>query len=260
MKVGCVSYINALPFHLPFQLGQLRTSAQFTYAIPSVLNTQLQEGKLDVALTSSVEYLDRDYHLLPQLGIVGLRQVLSVNLYTRIPIEKLHGVPIGLTDHSATSISLLKVLCRYLWKVSPSWEQKPPCSRLDLEFHRLYDAFLLIGDAALIQENIAGYQTIDLAAAWHEMTGLPFVFAVFSAQNTLLLQPLDHLQQELEKALSWSEQHPEEIERAALQQCRLPLKKIRAYYANLRYRLGSKEIESLELFRRLRHGIPTICP
>ncbi len=243
MNVGCVSYINALPFHLPFQLGHIQTSAQFIYAIPSVLNSMLREERLDVALSSSVEYLDRNYRLLPHLGIVGLNQVLSVNLYTRTSVNKLDGARIGLTHHSATSTSLLKVLCRHFWKVSPQWENEPlPC----------YDAFLLIGNDALEQEHVPGFQTIDLATAWYEMTGLPFVFAVFSARKNIETSRLDRLQQELDNALSWSALHPQEIEHAALRQCKLNSKRIRAYYASLGYRLGPQEIESLELFRRYR--------
>ena len=243
MNVGCVSYINALPLHLPFQLGHIHTCAQFTYAIPSVLNRMLSEEKLDVALSSSVEYLDKNYRLLPHLGIVGLNQVLSVNLYTRTSVDRLDGARIGLTHHSATSISLLKVLCRHFWKVSPKWENEPLS---------IYDAFLLIGNEALKQDHVPGFQTIDLAAAWYEMTGLPFVFAVFSARKDIDNGRLDRLQQQLNSALTWSEAHPQEIEHAALIQCELSLERIRAYYASLSYRLGPQEIESLELFRKYR--------
>ena len=243
MNVGCVSYINSLPFYLPFQLGHIPTSSRFIHAIPSVLNKMLHEKKLDIALSSSVEYLDRNYRLLPDLGIVGLNQVLSVNLYTRIPVDKLDGARIGLTSHSATSISLLKVLCRHFWKVSPQWENEPL---------PVYDAFLLIGNDALKQEHIPGFQTIDLATSWYEMTGLPFVFAVFSARKETDASDLDRLQKELESALAWSEAHPQEIEHEAMKHCPLNPERIRAYYACLKYRLGVQEIESLELFRRYR--------
>ena len=203
----------------------------------------LREKKLDVALSSSVEYLDGNYHLLPHLGIVGLYQVLSVNLYTRTSIDSLHGAHIGLTHQSATSVSLLKVLCRHFWKISPQWENESlSCN----------NAFLLIGNDALEQASFPGFQTIDLATAWYEMTGLPFVFALFSARKDINMSRLDQLQQELESALTWSEQNPQEIEHAAQAQCSINSERIRAYYASLRYRLGTQEIESLELFRRYR--------
>lgn len=259
MNVGCVSYINALPLHLPFQLGLIHTSSKFTYGIPSVLNQMLREKKIDVALSSSVEYLDGNYRLLPHLGIVGLNQVLSVNLYTRISVDRLHGARIGLTHHSATSVSLLKVLCRHFWKISPKWEDNVPT----LQQHRslrsrvfqplaCFDAFLLIGNDALEHSWVPGFQTIDLAAAWYDLTGLPFVFALFSARKDIDNSELYQLEQELESALTWSEENPQEIERAAMEQCTLNSERIRAYYASLRYRLGKKEFESLELFRRYR--------
>lgn len=250
LRVGCVEYINALPIHFPFQGGHIPCSSAFTFAIPSVLNGLLRENKLDVALSSSVEYLDGNYRLVPGFGIVGLQQVLSVNLYTRLPVNALEGARIGLTHHSAASISLLKVLFRHHWRVAPQLE---PLDRKELLTG--YDAFLLIGDEALEQLTIPGFQTIDLATAWHEMTGLPFVFAVFSARNEVSFSSLEILQQELDAALAWSSAHREAIEKAAMKQCQMTPELVRNYYTVLGYRLGSQEIESLELFRKLRHNV-----
>lgn len=239
-RVGMLAYINALPFHLPYRLGELKTKKHFTYAIPSSLNSQLRAGKLDMALTSCAEYFDGDYHLLPDFCISAHKEILSVNLYIRGSIDKAR---IGLTHHSATSVSLLHVLCKHFWKVEPHF--------VPLVEEETFDGFLLIGDEALKQMTIPSYQTIDLAAAWYEATGLPFVFAVMAARGDVACE-----MHEFEAALKWSEANRERLVEVAQTQCPLPKALINRYYDTCHYRLGEKELEGLQLFQQLRKRVP----
>src|SRR5262245_46647635 len=168
MRIGFVDYINTLPISLPFRLGIIETNFEFVYKIPSELNHLLRGGKLDIALVSSVEYLQGNYSLAPGFGIACADQIMSVNLYTQIPISALTGKRVGLTHHSATSVELLKVLCYHLWKIEPQFElldRKEPLSK--------YAAFLLIGDEALANVSVSSFEAIDLGLAWHTLTGLP---------------------------------------------------------------------------------------
>ncbi len=247
LNIGIVEYINALPFHLPFRLGELQTKATFTYGIPSELNRQLHEGKLDIALTSSVEYFNGSYQLLPGYCIGAHKEILSVNLYIRgeqvvrdknFDRKVLEGAQIGLTHHSGTSIALLKVLCAHFWKVKPNF--------VPLTQNEVYDGFLLIGDDALKKLTIPGYQTIDLATAWYEATQLPFVFALITMR-----EDISYKADEFEKALQWSETHREYLVDAAHKQCGLPKALINRYYDVCKYRLGENELEGLHLFQSL---------
>ncbi|MCH9626680.1 MAG: Chorismate dehydratase [Chlamydiales bacterium] len=245
--IGMVEYINALPFHLPFRLGEIKTEASITYGIPSAVNAQLRAGKLDMALTSCAEYFDGPYQLLPGFCIGACKEILSVNLYTRLP--KLDGATIAVTHHSATSIALLKVLCHHFWKVEPTFiplEREKPLTH--------YDAFLLIGDEALEQLTIPGYQTIDLASAWYEATQLPFVFAVFAQRGGAH----DH-SGELEASLQWSEANRGRLIHEAHLQSGLAPELIDRYYTLCRYRLEDKEREGLNLFQQLREHVSKVC-
>jgi len=246
LRVGCVEYINALPLHLAFRLGKVECDAEFIYDIPTKLNALLRQGQVDVALTSSVEYLDGGYQMLADFGIVSRKKVLSVNLYTQLPLSSLSGMRVGLTSHSATSVSLLKTLCRHLWKITPRFEpfnHEEPFSN--------YAALLLIGNEALIHLNIPHFQTIDLGAAWYELTGLPFVFALFAYRQTACLEKMAAFKNALDKALIWSNKHRSLIEQEALRLCALPSELVHQYYHGLHYRIGKKEIESLQTFQRL---------
>lgn len=241
-QIGIVEYINALPFYFPLQIGELQTEHTFTYDIPSRLNTQLREGKLDMALTSCSEYLDGTYQLLPGYCIGAHKEILSVNLYLQ---GKLDGGRIGLTHHSATSIALLKVLCHHFWKEKPNF--------VPLQEGEKYDGFLLIGDNALKKMTIPGYRTIDLASAWYEATRLPFVFAVIAVREGIQCDG-----DEFEAALQWSEANRERLVEAAYTQTGLPKNLINRYYDVCCYRLGEKELEGLQLFKNLRESVSKI--
>ncbi len=240
-NIGIVEYINALPFHLPFSLGELKTDAAFTFDVPSALNRSLRNGEIDMALSSSAEGLDGAYQRLSNFCIAAQKEIRSVNLYLKGPIEKAR---IALTPHSATSVSLLKVICHHFWNVHPQF----------VSMSEECDGFLLIGDEALKKSSIPGYQTFDLAKIWYEATGLPFVFAVFSVREGVEMQT-----EMFEKALNWSEVHREKLISEAHKRSGLPNHIIDQYYDLCFYRMGEKEQEGLKHFQQLRQCVSEIC-
>jgi predicted solute-binding protein len=59
------------------------------------------------------------------------------------------------------------------------------------DWSALPDFTLLIGDPALtFRRSTHQHQIWDLGQAWHEMTGLPFVYAVWALRRGLDYQPL----------------------------------------------------------------------
>ncbi len=226
MRIGFVEYLNARPFlaKLPDQ--------DITYAPPTKLNALLLDRQLDIALSSSVVALEHDLPYLPDFCIAAKERVYSVNLYTRTPKPS----QIGLDSDSATSVELLKILCAHHWDIKAEFVPKSE------------EAFLLIGDQALHNPTIPGYQTIDLATAWYEMTGLPFVFALFTYHPTV--DPTLFAKQ-LSTSLKWSETHLEELAQPNP-------KLLTDYYRACHYSLGSEEQQGLETFQRLRHVQP-VC-
>lgn len=246
MRLGCVSYINALPLIYPLSAGIIKHPFTLTYAPPSHLNRALNNQTLDIALTSAVQYFDGNFKRIPRFGIAAHEKILSVNLYSPCNPRDMTGMRIGLTPESAAASSLLRVLCAHVWEVTPEFVS------LETPHH---DAFLLIGDQALKQQNIAGYKTYDLASEWSQATSLPFVFALFSAQKNCETHSLSPL---LEEALTWSQSHFEVIEEEAILRSSLPKELIQRYYRACQYRLGERELAGLETFRRLRADLPSL--
>lgn len=252
LNVGAVSYINALPMFLAFRVRAIE-ARDFTvhYGVPSKLNNGLRRGGLDASLISTYEYLEnRDrYTLLPKFCIAGRKKVMSVNLYTRVPVDQLSNKRIGLTSESSSSVNLVKVLCSHFWKVTPKY---------DVITHAVkpgqLDAFVLIGNRALEVQNIPGFQTVDLAEEWHKETGLPFVFAVLAARNEIAEAQSDELHSYcnlLSEALNWSKDHQDHLLTESMKRCPLPDSMLAEYFQCLNYKLGRKEKESIKLFEKL---------
>jgi len=246
--LGALGYINSLPFFYPIEKGIIPCTAALNYDTPFSNNRRLRTGQLDIALISASEYLAQREHytLLDSLCIGAKMKVMSVCLYTRLPVTKLSGLTVGLTDHSASSVNLLKVLCHHFWKVTPNFERFGK-----IDEHPQYDAFLLIGDASLQNPSFSGYATIDLAHAWYRETGLPFTFALFAAKKDTDPASVTETQAQLQKALAWSQSHRDEIIAAAGDKTALPEPILQEYFNTLQYSLTPEMQQGLETFNNL---------
>jgi chorismate dehydratase len=176
-RVGSVSYLNAVPLTRGLE-------EEMVYATPSKLAEMLRKDKLDAALVSVTEVLFNDcYDVLDGIAIASLGEVKSVLLAHRKPIAEMREVYCDTA--SLTSIQLLRVLLgeRGL---------KPEIRALaSYDAASLPDYALLIGDPALDLSLSPGtHEVWDLGAAWSELTGLPFVYAVWAlrrgADNSIL--------------------------------------------------------------------------
>ncbi len=170
MRVGSVPYLNAGPLTRGLE-------DQIVLAPPSRLAELLREDKLDAALVSVTEVLFNDrYQILDGIAVASLGEVKSVFLAHRRPLEETSEI---LCDPaSLTSVNLLKVL---LGERGFKPEFAPLPNYQDAAFH---DAVLLIGDPALnFIRAPREHQIWDLGAAWFELTGLPFVYAVWALRR-----------------------------------------------------------------------------
>lgn len=179
IRVGAVSYLNARPLY--YRLDQHAPSADLVLDYPSRLADQLAEGALDVALVPSVEYLrgaPRGYRIVPGLAIAARGPVRSVKLFSRVPCSEIRRL--ALDDGSRTSQALCRVWLDERHGVRPERIEPLPMGVPAEE--STADAVLLIGDRAMRDPAGSFVETIDLAWAWRELTGLPFVFAVWAVR------------------------------------------------------------------------------
>ena len=169
-RVGSVPYLNAAPLTRGIE-------DQILLAPPSRLAQLLREDKLDAALVSVTEVLlTGRYDILDGIAVASLGEVKSVFLAHRGPIEAAR--EIFCDPASLTSVALLKVLlCQR--GLSPSFIPLPSDG-----IERLPDYALLIGDPALdFLRSAHDHQILDLGSAWFDLTGLPFVYAVWALRR-----------------------------------------------------------------------------
>jgi chorismate dehydratase len=169
-RVGSVKYLNAVPLTRGLE-------DEVTFATPSQLAGMLDRDELDAAMVSVTEVLLRDrYDVVDGIAIASLGEVKSVLLAHRGPLENAR--EIYCDPASLTSVNLLRVL---LAERGIKAELKPLVS-----YEQLPDYALLIGDRALDLVYTPGDHSIfDLGAAFNELTGLPFVYAVWAVKRGL---------------------------------------------------------------------------
>ncbi len=120
----------------------------------------------------------RTYLVLPDLSISSYGEVKSVLLFSKYPLSGLNFKRISVSSASATSSALIKIILEsflLLKKVEYLTSSAPP-----EDAWKNSDAVLLIGDEALILTNkLKADFVYDLGKLWFELTGLPFVFALW---------------------------------------------------------------------------------
>jgi chorismate dehydratase len=149
--------------------------------------------------------------------------------------------------NSRTSVALTRILCASKWGIAPKLLPGEPSPR---EMLARADAALVIGDRALdFDAAAAGVDTIDLGAEWKAMTGLPFVYAVWSGRAGAVTTA--HVN-ELQAARARGEAAIHEIAQQESGGDARRAERVERYLSdNLRYPLGEREIAGLRRFHEL---------
>ena len=220
---------------------------------PKESNDLLRNGEVDIALISSEEFLKNRYRytLLSDLGIATSKSIMSVRLFFKGPSLLLDKRPVYIPTMSSTSSKLVKVLCKYFWKVQPIFV---PTAATPEKLFEQTDPFLLIGDAALVYRNTPNFLSIDLAEAWFEATNRSMVFAVVATRNEALKTKPDKVMafhRALEQSFAWGKEQFAAIVEAGAKKTGLDPKEMEAYYKTIDYRLNPQHFYGLELFSTL---------
>jgi len=176
LKISMVSYLNSKPFLRGLELSGLMDDIELHLEVPAKTTEKLMNNEVDIALvpTATLPQLT-DFHLITDYCIGANKAVDSVFLFSDTTIERIN--TIYLDSHSKTSVNLIQILCRDYWKKQIHFVHN---SNVSKEMVLGNTACLMIGDKALELKNSFRYQ-YDLASAWNQFTGLPFVFAVWVA-------------------------------------------------------------------------------
>ena len=256
MRVGRIPYVNCYPVYGAIDRGVVALNGTVVTGVPSALNRRMAEGSLDVSVVSAVEYARdaRRYLLLPDLAISCDGPVRSVALFSRRPVVELDDRTVLLSASSRTSVALLELLCRDVWKIKPKFaEARAEAQDLKALAALPHEAVLVIGDAALALANSRLYpHRYDLGEEWKRWTGLPFVFAVWAARRTADPAGVQQAHGVLLASRAWGLSHLEFLADTASQSSGVPRAACLEYLGGLNYSLTYKHLAGLaDFFRRL---------
>lgn len=180
LRTGVVSFLNAQPLW-----ADLCDDPQFQLfsAPPAQLADMMSRGELDLGLLPSFEALRlADVEILPDLGVAADGVVESVGIFARQNAS--HAKSLLLDGDSRASAALARVVLAAIGENPEIVSGKIGADELESCGH---EAVMLIGDKCLKARALwPKLAFLDLAAAWKELTGLPFVFALWTARSGVL--------------------------------------------------------------------------
>jgi chorismate dehydratase len=243
VRLGAVSYLNTKP--LVYGLERRSQLFSLRFDVPAQCAALLHEGRVDLGLIPAIEYLRGDYRIVPGVAIGSHGPIASVAIFSRVPVDQI--ATLALDISSRTSVALTRILCARRWNIAPKLIPAEPDLRAMLT---RADAALVIGDPALaIDAEREGVLKIDLGSEWDALTGLPFVYAMWTGREGAA-EPT-HIA-ELNAARDRGVANVAVLARAASgDDARREARFLPYLRDNLKYALGDAEIAGLRRFHEL---------
>jgi chorismate dehydratase len=228
-KVGCVPYLNAKPLVRRFVEMGSASPVEVVFDVPSRLPQLLDTGEVQAILVSSIEAFRRPCRVVSGVSISSQRAVKSVRLFSEVPFEQVN--TLTLDPSSMTSNALAQIVLDELYDARPVIQDPA-------------QAQVLIGDAGMRRE--AANFILDLGSAWREISGYPFVWAVWLGSNELTTELADHLRE----ASQWGQRNLFKFLQSAADEAEFDLDVAEKYLTKVMdYELGADHQQALKSFR-----------
>jgi chorismate dehydratase len=289
MRLAAISFLNPAPLLYNFEhepaASQLKRHYTLNYTLPSACAQQLQEGTADLGLVP-IASLTPELAIVPGCVIASLHEVRSILLLVKNPgnlstAEALKTVRTVAADAaSRSSTAYAHILFEHFHQTQPTFIERPadPLAMLDAN-----DAALLIGDPALLAREAqatidAAHPNLlwlDLATLWRDLTGLPWVAAVWAVRPQALAESgcpgsgssdpgsptAAQLIADLQASRDAGLAHVDQLVTEWVPRITVPPATIRTYLThNIHYTLNDDCLRSIQLFRKLAAGIDALPP
>jgi chorismate dehydratase len=213
LRCGRIKYTNDLPIYAAFDAGAIAYPGVLHADVPARLNAMLLDGALDMGPISAFAWAANAERLvlLPDLCIGAREEVVSVVLVSPVRPGLLGGVPIFVSQESASGRSLLRIILERRYRIRATYvDEREPFARA-----LAGDPTLLIGDSAIDAiERFAAGVVYDLGRLWHEWSGHQTVFAVWAARRDAYARDpaaVDACMHALTDAYTWSRSHGPQV-------------------------------------------------
>lgn len=178
VRLAAVNYLNARPLWDAFTDPAFAPEVTLSTALPSEVARQIAEEEVDVGLVPVAALASLgDARIVRGVGITSPGPVESVVLVSEVPFDRVE--KLTLDASSRTSLVLARLVMRH--RFERDFPVEVMRSEDAVASVRGARASLVIGDPALEVRDRFPY-VLDLAEAWREWTGLPFVFAAWGGR------------------------------------------------------------------------------
>jgi chorismate dehydratase len=177
LEIAAVSYLNTKPL-VHYLLD--RPGVRITFDVPARLISRLHSGQAEVGLIPLVDWAQNaeDLRMVSDGCIASDGTTLTVRVFSKCKPEAIRTIHADVESH--TSVILVQVLWEKCFGTKLRVEPLPSTDNAIAA-----DAVLLIGDKIITQWREPWPYQIDLGQMWKDLTGLPFVFAVWVARPHL---------------------------------------------------------------------------
>lgn len=181
IRISAVKYANTYPFMYGLVESGFEKKVILQTDHPADCAAKLIGDKVDIGLmpVASLPLL-RGYQIISDYCIGAKKNVRTVLLLSNCPFGDIKTV--FLDYRSRSSINLTKVLAKNAWKREFKWVNTS--KGFDFLNIGLNEAVVLIGDQCFEYEN-SFRNKLDLALEWEKFSGLPFVFACWTANKAI---------------------------------------------------------------------------
>jgi chorismate dehydratase len=181
IRISAVKYANTYPFIYGLIASGFDKKVILEIDHPSDCASKLISGRVDIGLipVAAIPLLSEHY-VISDYCIGANGYVRTVMLLSNTPFDQIRTV--YLDYRSRSSVNLVKVLAKNFWKKEFTW--MGTSAGFDFTGIRENEAVVLIGDQCYEFESDFVYKN-DLAFEWNKFTGLPFVFACWTANRKL---------------------------------------------------------------------------
>ncbi len=255
-RLGCVSYLNAKPLIHGLDPAVNPSHPPIRLDVPANLLADLEAGDVDLALCPVIDYYrsSTPLEVVPVGGIGCEGSTLTVRLFSRVLIDRITEIHADTDSH--TSVALVQVLLHTMHGLRPTMIDYHACEHVVAgKLAERPQTMLLIGDKVVTDAPpAAAYpHQLDLGEAWNQLTGLPFVFAIWmtrqgtplgevpavlAAQRERNVARIDALAHRYAEPLGW----PRDLAAEYLGQI-------------LHYHTGPRELEAIQRFGELAHAL-----
>lgn len=181
IRISAVKYANTYPFIWGLIESGFDKRVILETDHPADCAAKLISGKADIGLIPVAALpLLKKYNIISDYCIGANGKVRTVMLLSNCSIGNIEAI--NLDYRSKSSVNLIKVLAKHMWKKEFRWINTS--EQFDFENIGENEAVVLIGDQCFEFEDRFTYK-LDLAEEWNKQTGLPFVFACWTANRDL---------------------------------------------------------------------------